>query len=406
MKKSLFGHGTTTKALAKSGGWDIYDDNFKADEVKFDEFDNALLAPCLFDPAKSELEIPSPGFPKEHNLVKTARNLISEYDYFANTAPFKIWISGTNGKTTTTQMTQHLLASNGSLMGGNVGTPLALLDKSAKIWILETSSFTIHYTRTAHPGIYALLPITPDHLSWHGSFAEYERVKLSPLLAMSEGSVALIPAAYASSEAVKNSRARVICYEYEKDLAAKFEIEIEKISFKTPFLLDAILALCIEKILTDRASVEVLNEFVIEANKLEEFFDVKNRMWVNDTKATNIDACAQALKRYKDKKIHLILGGDDKGVDLEPLFASFAPYDLKIYAIGSNTDKLVNLCEKFKIPCIRCEFLKNAVAKIDENFSGAGEVALLSPACASLDQFKSYAQRGNLFKECVANLAL
>ena len=312
-----------------------------------------------------------------------------------------------------------------------------------------------------------LLAITPDHLSWHGDFAEYERAKLSPLLAMREGSVALIPRAYESSAAAQNSLARVICYEDEADLAQKFGIDLGEIKFRTPFLIDALLALCVEKILFDRCDAMRLNDFVIEGNKLEEFTDARGRLWVNDTKATNIDACAQALKRYAGRKIHLILGGDDKGVDLHPLFAEFKKYDLQIYAIGSNTDKIVFLCDEYKLPCVRCEILQTAVSEISnrylsgENFceneiskerlggenstgnlmqdkisttesesscvnasSGktlgsqnsknsvdfknsvnfASEIALLSPACASLDQFKSYAQRGELFKKQVAQL--
>lgn len=494
MKKSLFGYGLTTRAIAEycrdEGSWEIYDDKFEISSgaPKLDEFGNALLNPSEFDPAASELEIPSPGFPPHHKLVRKARNLISEYDYFDDYEGLKIWISGTNGKTTTTKMMQHLLERYGSQMGGNVGVPLAKLDKSAKIWVLETSSFTLHYTKHAHPDIYVLLAITPDHLSWHGDFAEYERAKLSPLLAMREGSVALIPRAYENSAAAQNSLARVICYEDEADLAQKFGIDLGEIKFLTPFLIDALLALCVEKILFDRCDIARLNDFVIEGNKLEELTDARGRIWVNDTKATNIDACAQALKRYSGRKIHLILGGDDKGVDLHPLFAEFKKYDLQIYAIGSNTDKIVCLCDEYSLPCVRCEILQTAVSEISKRYRDAGfeqsgaselevqnsstdnrcdgdskakesakigentlqkgddggssaasddasspkrrtndgetrnsqnsknfenfknfihsasEIALLSPACASLDQFKSYAERGELFKKQVAQL--
>ena len=107
MKKSLFGYGLTTKAIAEhcrdEGGWDIYDDKFEISSgtPKLDEFGNALLNPSEFDPAASELEIPSPGFPPYHELVRKAQNFISEYDYFGDYEGLKIWFSGTNGKTTT-----------------------------------------------------------------------------------------------------------------------------------------------------------------------------------------------------------------------------------------------------------------------------------------------------------------
>lgn len=398
MKKSLFGYGLTTKAIAKSGGWDIYDDSFT--EIMTDELDNSLLPPNSFDPQKSTLEVPSPGFPRTHNLILCARNLISEYDYFKSIMPKSIWISGTNGKTTTTQMTQFLLEQYGSVMGGNVGTPLAELDKNAKIWILETSSFTIFYTKFARPDIYALLPITPDHLSWHGNIDEYIRAKLKPLSMMQEGSVAIIPKKYANT----TSNATILAYENEEDLSKICGVDISQISFKMPFLMDALMALCLQKIIFDRADFKKLNNFKIEENKLEELHDFRSRLWVNDTKATNLDATIQALKRYQDNQIHLILGGDDKGVSLEPLFTEIKKHRVKIYAIGSNTEKIINLCEKFNIASEKCFELQRAVECINKMLKN-GEVALLSPACASLDQFGSYAQRGDKFKEFIKNLA-
>ncbi|MCZ6150342.1 UDP-N-acetylmuramoyl-L-alanine--D-glutamate ligase [Campylobacter ureolyticus] len=401
MKKSLFGYGKTTKAIAKNvkfnGVWDIYDDKFS--EISKDEFGNNLLPVSEFDPLKSTLEIPSPGFPRTHELVKKARNLISEYDYFKDTSPIKIWISGTNGKTTTTQMAGLVLKNNGAVIGGNVGEPLANLDKLAKFWILETSSFTIYYTKFAAPQIYALLPITPDHISWHGSFEEYEKTKLKPLSIMSKDSVAIIPKKYNDIK----SKAKIYFYEDESDLAKICGANLKDINFKVPFLMDALLALCIEKFATNSLNLDLLNTFKIDKNRVEEFKDSKNRLWVNDTKATNLDAVIQALKRYRDKKIHLILGGDDKGVDLTPLFENFKGYNLEIYAIGSNTLKILNLALKFNIKAHKCDFLQDAVKKIDISLKN-DEVALLSPACASLDQFSSYEERGNLFKKFVQEL--
>lgn len=401
MKKSLFGYGKTTKAIAKNvkfdGVWDIYDDKFS--EISKDELGNNLLPVSEFDPLKSTLEIPSPGFPRTHELVKKARNLISEYDYFKDTSPIKIWISGTNGKTTTTQMAGLVLKNNGAVIGGNVGEPLANLDKLAKFWILETSSFAIYYTKFATPQIYALLPITPDHISWHGSFEEYEKTKLKPLSMMSEGSVAIIPKKY---DGIK-SKAKIYFYEDENDLAKICGANLKDIKFKVPFLMDALLALCIEKFATNSLNLDLLNTFKIDKNRVEEFKDSKNRLWVNDTKATNLDAVIQALKRYRDKKIHLILGGDDKGVDLTPLFENFKSYNLEIYAIGSNTLKILNLALKFKIKAHKCDFLQDAVKNININLKN-DEVALLSPACASLDQFSSYEERGNLFKKFVQEI--
>lgn len=402
MQGSLFGYGKTTKAIAqilgkKFGGFKIYDDNFK--ETKRDEFNNVLLNPSEFKADESAFEIPSPSFPPEHKLIKEAKCLISEYDFFYDAMPKSVWISGTNGKTTTTQMTQHLLAELGSQMGGNVGVPLAELDTNAKIWVLETSSFTLHYTKTAKPEIYALLPITSDHLSWHKSFENYVADKLSVLARLKEGDVAILPKIYAQTP----TNAFVIAYEDEFDLAHKLQINTDKIAFQTPFLMDAVLALSIEKIIFDRISYDKLNAFMIEEHKLEEFKDRQNRLWVNDTKATNIDATLAALQRYKNKKIHLIIGGDDKGVSLEPLFKVMKSLDISLYAIGSSTKKVLSLAKDYEIIAYECEILQKAISLINEKLK-INEVALLSPACASLDQFSSYAQRGELFKNLAKTL--
>ena len=405
MTKSLFGYANTTKAIAKSGGWCIYDDKF--DKISSDEWGNTLLPSSEFKAQLSGLEIPSPGFAPTHELIKKAKNLISEYDYFyLNGMPKSVWISGTNGKTTTTKMTQFLLESKGVQMGGNVGIAVADLDKTAPLWILETSSFTMHYTKHAKPNIYALLPITPDHLSWHGNMSEYEKAKLKPLLNMCEQDLAIIPAIFKEHEFSKNSKAKIYFYNNENDLADIFGIESQKIHFKVPFLMDAIFALVIEKIIFGLCNYELINTFVIENNKLEELRDSKNRLWVNDTKATNIDACLKAIERYKEHEILIILGGDDKGVDLSPVFGALSELKIpaKIYAIGSNTDKIIEFSKKFKLEFQACYELKTAVKKIDEMLGNSGCVALLSPACASLDQFSSYAQRGEIFKEEIAKL--
>jgi UDP-N-acetylmuramoylalanine--D-glutamate ligase len=167
--------------------------------------------------------------------------------------------------------------------------------------------------------------------------------------------------------------------------------------------MDALLAMAVEKILFDRVDYEKINSFVIDPHRQEELRDSKDRLWVNDTKATNLDATIVALKRYKDSHVHLILGGDDKGVDLNELFIFLKNCDVKIYNIGSNKEKLSNLAKEYKIEFELCKNLADAIAKIDENLKN-DEVALLSPAAASLDEFKSYADRGDQFKNAIKEL--
>ncbi len=397
-RTSLFGYGGTTRALAKIVQNAIFYDD-KCTKPFRDEHGFLVQPSSEFNPSLSTLEIPSPGIPPFHPLVQKANNLISEYDYFADVKPLQVWISGTNGKTTTTQMMQHLLKDKGSIEGGNIGTPLALLPQDKRIWILETSSFTMHYTNIAKPNIYILLPLSPDHLSWHGSMDEYVNAKLKPITMMREGEIAIIPEAYKNIK----TNAHIIPYKNEADLAAYFDIEPEMVKFKGAFLADALLAMAVDKILFDTIDYEKINSFTLDPHRQEELRDSKNRLWVNDTKATNIDASIAAIKRYMDESIHLILGGDDKGVDLAELFDFLKTVDVKVYNIGSNKDKLCSLSQDYDIPYEKCESLINAVQMIALNLRD-NEVALLSPAASSLDEFTSYAARGNLFKKEVSEL--
>ena len=395
---SLFGYGGTTKAIAKHIPNAIFYDD-KCTKPFKDENGFKIKPSSEFNPKYSDLEIPSPGIPPSNPLIKNAKNLMSEYDYFSEIMPLSIWISGTNGKTTTTQMMQHLLKTRGSVEGGNIGTALGELNPDASMWILETSSFTMHYTNIAKPNIYVLLPLSPDHLSWHGDMDEYVKAKLKPLDSMKEGEIAIIPEAYKDYK----TDAYIISYEDENDLANHFGIDIQKVKFKGAFLADALLAMAVEKILFDVIDYEKINSFELDPHRQEELRDSKERLWVNDTKATNLDATIAAVKRYKDSYIHLILGGDDKGVDLNELFEYLKSSNLKIYTIGSNKDKLSNLAQEYKIDFEKCLNLADSIKQIDKNLKN-DEVALLSPAAASLDEFSSYAQRGNEFKEAVKKL--
>ena len=381
----ILGKGITALALKdKFPNATLYDDN---------DFDK-------YDLNSNELTVVSPGIPPYNNMVVKSKNIVSDYDLFESIIPFSIWISGTNGKTTTTQMTQHLLEQYNSVCGGNIGIPLSSMNEKSPIWILETSSFTLHYTNKAIPNIYILLPISEDHITWHGSFEEYRTAKLKPLLMMKESDVAIIPYEFKDIK----TAAHLITYKNSDDLCEYFNIDKSQIKFKEPFLLDAIFAMCTQKIIFDEIDYDLINKFEIDKHKVEEFKDKKNRLWIDDSKATNVDATINALVSYKDNNIHIILGGDDKGANLIPLFENIKNLDIKVYAIGANTNKIMNFCKEFFVNAEECKYLNVAVEKIDKNLV-QNSVAILSPAAASLDQFKSYAHRGEEFKMLVNSLS-
>jgi UDP-N-acetylmuramoylalanine--D-glutamate ligase len=390
--KSLFGYGITTKALAKLGGWNIFDDKFT--EVSFDKYKNKLLPPKEFNPQKSTLEITSPGIPPSHPLIQKAKNLISEFDYFYEKAPFQIWITGTNGKTTTAQMTHHLLKPHNADLGGNIGIPLAEMNMKANFWVVEASSFQLHYTKYAKPDIFIILPLKEDHTSWHGSFENYVKAKLSPLKRMTERDIVIMP-----ENLNTQTKAFKILYKNEKDLLSYFGFE--NTQFQVPFLLDEIMAKAVYKILFFKE--KNLENFKIDPHKLEEIYDSKNRLWVDDSKATNVDATINALKRYKNKKILLILGGDGKGQNFSPLYEYMKNLDVKLFIIGENTDIFENFARKYEIPFQISKTLQNAIISIDK-IHNEKSVALLSPACASFDQFEGYKQRGEIFKSLVSKI--
>ena len=398
-KPTLFGYGLTTKAIAKKlgGGCTFFDDNAK--EVYTDENNNIIKPSHLFNPDKSQAEVTTPSLPPSHPLIQSAKHLLSEYDYFDKEMPFSIWISGTNGKTTTTQMLTHILKKRGAVSGGNIGTPLADLDEKAPIWVLESSSFTLHHTHTASPDIYLLLPITPDHLDWHGTPEQYEADKLKPLLTMKEGELALVP----KGLHLPKTNAYVVEYDSNTFIAEYFKLDSSKLRFKAAFLQDALLALVVSKVLFDEADYSLINMFTLDEHRQEEVVDSQNRLWINDSKATNLDATIQAVKGYSDKHIHLILGGDDKGVDLTPLFEEMKTLKLTLYSIGKNKDKLLSLANTYNINAIESKTLDLAIKAIDKVHT-TQSIALLSPAAASFDQFKSYKHRGETFKELIKDL--
>lgn len=381
----VFGKGGTAKAVKEK-----FEDVVLYDDNDFKEYDLS----------SNDITIVSPGIPPDNEMVKKANNIQSDYDLFADTMPFSIWISGTNGKTTTAQMCQHLLEDKKSVCGGNIGTAVSLLDSSAPIWILETSSFTFHYIKKAKPSLYILLPISEDHISWHGSFDEYKKAKLKPLDMMIEGEIAIVPEEFKDYP----TSCHKITYKDSDDLCGVFDIKKEEIKFKEPFLLDAILALASKKILFDDVDYKKINTFQIDEHKVEEFKDKQNRLWVNDSKATNIDATINALNPYLNKKIYLILGGDDKGANLKPLFLYIKELNIEVFAIGTNYKRILSLCEDYKIVCQKSILLEKSVKDISIKHT-LNSVAILSPSASSLDQFSSYAQRGKEFKNLVSKLS-
>jgi len=391
----LLGCGKTTEALSEEFGIEhIYDDFKKSDRCR----DSSELIDLI---KSDDTLVPTPAVPPTNKLIQKFKDsIVSEYDliYQEREFPFSIWISGTNGKTTTTEMITHLLSDRGAVSGGNIGTPLAKLPKDSPIWVLETSSFMLHYTVKAKPNLYVLLPITDDHIEWHGSFSEYEQSKLKVIERLQEGEIAIVPEKYIDVE----TDGYLIGYSDEKSLSDRFGIDISKVDFQGGFLLDALLALATTKVLFDEVDYEKINSFQRSAHRQEQFRDSKDRVWINDSKATNVESTLSLLRGIdKDREIFLIIGGVDKGADWTPLFRELAVMSsLKVFGIGRNRENMLRLSEEFSINFQYVETIKRAVDIIKQIHSDSS-LAILSPASASFDQFNSYIDRGESFKRIV-----
>ncbi|WP_104750079.1 UDP-N-acetylmuramoyl-L-alanine--D-glutamate ligase [Helicobacter cynogastricus] len=403
---SLLGYGRTNRAFANylhrcALPYRIYDDATLT--PKSDLYGQPLLPSTLFDPQISCLEIVSPGFPPKHPLVLASEHLISEYDYVASrvSVPKTCFVSGTNGKTTTTEMLGLLCAPFGSVVGGNIGTPLINLFPQAPLWILETSSFSLHYTQRYAPHYYVLLPLAQDHLSWHGSYEAYVEAKLKPLRLMDKKSPVFLQASLRDHVLVREAKdLDLIFYEDSNHLAKNMGLDSSRVRFKEPFLLDALLALSATKLMTGQVDYDRLNSYTLKPHRLEKITDSQGRTWINDSKATNVDATLKALACFTDSFVHLIVGGDTKGVDLTPLFEVLTGMQTRIYTIGASAHLMVEMANQYGVSALLCGDLAHAVDAIKISLK-EDQVALLSPSAASLDQFSSYQERGDLFRACV-----
>ncbi|CRF41565.1 UDP-N-acetylmuramoyl-L-alanine--D-glutamate ligase [Helicobacter ailurogastricus] len=412
---SLLGYGQTNRAFAtylhsKNVPYCVYDDHVLTPSL--DANQQKWLPSKMFNPYTSSLEIVSPGIPFNHPLVMASKHLCSEYDYIQrlwqsnrkDPLPTTIFISGTNGKTTTTEML-GLLFKNAQV-GGNIGTPLIqLYTQSQKkdppyTWVLETSSFTLHYTDHLSPQTYILLPLAEDHLSWHGNYENYIAAKLKPLSLMDAHAHAFIHDSLKDHPIVQGTKAQLLFYQNSQNLAQKMGLDISKLRFKEPFLLDALLALSAAKLHTGVADYDLLNSYVIQPHRIEIFTDKEGYTWVDDSKATNVDATLKALECFQDNYIHLILGGDTKGVDLNPLFGTLSKLQAEVYVIGVSAPAIMQMAQERNIPAHLCRKIDIAVQEIRKNLR-QGDVGMLSPSAASLDQFASYKHRGMAFKQCV-----
>jgi len=374
-----------------------------------------------------DVVVKSPGIPWDADFVAFAKTsqvqVVGEMEFCARYAPSRmaqhkrIGITGSNGKTTTTLLTTHLLNTAGlsALEAGNVGTSYArcLLSPSKYEWIvLELSSFQLEDIEQFHCEIGMLLNLSPDHLDRYGGiFETYAQAKYKLLTSAQEGAVWLQPSDPVSLGLKPRVPEGVTVVEMPanfdagiaKDIVGGERFELTNTPLGGPHnAANASFALTAVKLAGGESGVlaEALKSFVNAPHRLESIGYARGVHYVNDSKATNLDATEKALRSYQNPII-LIAGGTDKGNDWNSLNEVLAEVDLRaVVAMGIDNEKILAYFKSRATTVRDTHNLADALITA-RRLAKSGDVVLLSPACASFDLFHSYIDRGDQFRGAV-----
>jgi UDP-N-acetylmuramoylalanine--D-glutamate ligase len=352
-----------------------------------------------------ELLIKSPGVPGESPLAAAARArgipIWSEVElgFRLLRNPF-IGVTGTNGKTTTSELLGAMFRAAGTpvAVAGNVGRSLTsfdgALDRDA--WIVcELSSFQLEDIHRLRPRVGVLLNLEPDHLDRHGTYDAYRDAKLRIFENQTEADVAVVPRDFG---AVPGGGDRIE-FGADDDLPAEPLIPGRHNRENAAAATAAARAAGVE----EDAIAEALRTFPGVEHRLELVGDIDGVRFVNDSKATNTAAARRGIAAYAGQPIRLILGGSLKGESFDELAESLPPSLRSVDLIGEATEELAAALGRAGRPYRRSGDLATAVGAAAGE-AEPGDVVLLSPACASFDQFRDYEERGETFRRLVGDL--
>ncbi len=352
-----------------------------------------------------ELLIKSPGVPGESPLPAAARArgipIWSEVELGSRLLrnPL-IGVTGTNGKTTTSELLGAMFTAAGKpvAVAGNVGRPLTSLDGALDkdAWVVcELSSFQLEDIHRLRPRIAVLLNLEPDHLDRHGSFDAYRDAKLRIFENQTEADLAVVPRDFGP---IPGGADRV---EFHADdpLPAEPLIPGEHNRENAAAAVAAARAAGLD----DSAIGEALRTFKGVEHRLELVAELDGIRFVNDSKASNTAAARRGIAAYAGQPLRLILGGSLKGESFDELAEGLPPTVRSIDLIGEASDQLAAALGRAGRLYRRSGDLATAVGAAAGD-AEAGDVVLLSPACASFDQFANFEQRGNEFRRLVGEL--
>jgi len=387
----------------------------------------------------ADLIVISPGVPHTIAPLEEARangiQVIGEVELAAQFIDTPIVaVSGTNGKTTTTELIGRMLAASGQkvFVGGNIGNPLIeIAERSADLDVIvaEISSFQLDTIDTFRPRVAVLLNISPDHLDRYPDIDAYAASKRRLFenqqtsdFAVCNGNDPLV------QKLCKGVRGKVLNFfsrppENGKPVQGAIvtpkqvavcvpdieagRIDLERTTLLGPHNRENIAAATLA-VMAVGASIEgvqkALDDFQALSHRLETVGTVNEGTFVNDSKATNVDAVMRALECF-DQPVVLIMGGRNKGYDFGQLYHHVRKHVKKLVVIGESGDEILDVLGRAsRLGAIKAEDMAQAV-QLAYASANPGETVLLSPACASFDMFGSYAERGEKFRQSVGGLS-
>ncbi|MEM7514056.1 MAG: UDP-N-acetylmuramoyl-L-alanine--D-glutamate ligase [Bacteroidota bacterium] len=419
--------GVGAALLAMQYGWDVWVSDFgtispahkqelEENYIPYEEGKHSIES--FFD---AQVVIKSPGIPQTVPVIRALREknipIVSEIEFASHYCGAKIIaITGTNGKTTTTSLIYHVLEKAGEevAVGGNIGESFArlLTEDRMKVYVLELSSFQLEDIDRFHPNIALLLNVTPDHLDrYEGDIRKYGQTKMRIGMNQTEDNVFICENdSILIQELLKESdvKARVLKFGEEKEGTDAWwdgqKVEIEGGENWSPLdwqllgkhnvrnIMVAILALK-EYGLSDQQIREGLSDFRPIVHRLETIDRINGIRFINDSKATNVEAVYYALEGM-DEPLIWIAGGVDKGNDYSSILELVEEKVKTIIVLGKGYEKF---SKQFKKPMFQANSMAEAIALATKE-AKEGETVLLSPACASFDLFKNYIDRGEQFR--------
>jgi UDP-N-acetylmuramoylalanine--D-glutamate ligase len=380
---------------------------------------------------EQDLIVVSPGVPANLSALGLARargipvwgEIELAWRYLRGTL---VGITGSNGKTTTTSLVAHILKTAGipMLVGGNIGVPLlSLVERStdATVTVAEISSFQLETIEAFRPEVGVLLNLTPDHLDRHATFEEYASAKMRMFENQLDRDAAVLNADDPEVTRRMPAHPRIFWFSRQKRVAQGAFLRDDQIIFRAEgsevslgrrdeiplrgeHNFENVLAACAAAFLAgaDPSAVATgVKTFKAVEHRLELCGEIAGVSYYNDSKATNVDATLKAIEAFPGPLI-VILGGKDKGSPYTSLREPLHQRARLAILIGAAAEKIA--CElDGAVPLEHAGTLERAVHLATER-AKPGDSVLLAPACSSFDQFENYEQRGQMFKQLVANL--